>query len=146
MATTPEVLFCSATFWFGDTNFRIDDFSRESVIQSVRDKAYTTLLQKDQVGCRAWDCAKTRLDFTNVSDLLHLMLTELFLLYCRGLQAFFSERSRKQLHSISRAGHLTWCDCFGISYILANQEIFRKFILFSLFTKWLRGPDLASGP
>jgi len=44
------------------------------------------------------------------------------------------------------AGHLTLCDCFGICYIFPNQQVFRKYIIFSLFTKWLRGQDLVSWP
>jgi len=55
---------------------------------------------------------------------------------------------------MSRARRLTQCDCYGICYILPNQQIFhRNCILFfhhwqNGFTgrmKWLRGPHLARG-
>jgi len=46
------------------------------------------------------------------------------LFWCRGLQTFLSgghifvRWPHKLLHNTWRAGHLTWCDCFGMCYIL----------------------------
>jgi len=52
---------------------------------------------------------------------------------------FVARGPYKLLHNSSRAGHLTQCDCFGICYNLQKQQVFRKCIIFSLLTKWLRG-------
>jgi len=38
--------------------------------------------------------------------------------------------------------YATECDCIGLSYFLPNQ-VFRKYIIFSLLTKFLRWPDMA---
>jgi len=46
----------------------------------------------------------------------------------------------KLLHNSPRAGHLTCCDCFGICCNPPNQEVFRKYSIFSILTKRLRGP------
>jgi len=64
----------------------------------------------------------------------------------QGSPNFFVREPHKLLHNSSRAGHLTYCDCFWPCCILPNQQIIRKSIIFSLLTKWFRGPDLARGP
>ena len=58
----------------------------------------------------------------------------------------------KPVHNSLRARHLIY-DCFGICYILPNQQTFHKCIIFLLLTKCLcgqmkcfSGPDLAYGP
>jgi len=58
----------------------------------------------------------------------------------RGLQILY-QGPHKLLHNSPRAGHITESDYFGISYIPPNQHIFRKYIIFSLLTRCLRGPD-----
>jgi len=37
-------------------------------------------------------------------------------------------------------------DCFGICYIPLNLQVFHKYIIFSLVTKWFRGSDLVRVP
>ena len=57
----------------------------------------------------------------------------------------FWERPHKLLHNSSRARHLASCDFFGIYYNLPNQQIFRKYIIFSLLAKYvLRPGEMAS--
>ena len=58
----------------------------------------------------------------------------------QGSPNFLVRGPHKLLHNSSRAAHLTYCDYFGICYILPNQQIFRKYY-FLLLTKCLRGPD-----
>jgi len=43
---------------------------------------------------------------------------------------FFVRGQHTLLHNSSRAGHHAWCDCFGLYYILPNQQNFRKYIIF----------------
>jgi len=60
-----------------------------------------------------------------------------------GSLNFFATGPHKVLHKSSRAG-LTNCDCFDIGYVTytrPNQQTFRKYIVFPLMTKWLRGTD-----
>ena len=59
----------------------------------------------------------------------------------QGSPNFFVRGPHKLLQKSPRAGHRTQCDCFGISYILPNQQVFRKYNMFSLLTKWLCGTD-----
>jgi len=54
----------------------------------------------------------------------------------RGLNVFV-RGSHKLLHNSSRAGHLTQCDCFGVCYILPNQQFFCKQIILWLLTKYI---------
>ena len=49
-------------------------------------------------------------------------------------------RPHQLLHNSVSAGHLTQCDSFGICYILSNQQVFLKYVMFSLLTKCIRGP------
>ena len=71
----------------------------------------------------------------------------------QGSPNFFVRGPHKVIQTMSRAGRLTQCDRCGICYILPNQQIFRKYIVyyFLSLTKWLRGLDemasrAASGP
>jgi len=70
-----------------------------------------------------------------------------FILFTISLQQgslnCFATGPHKVLHKSSRAG-LTKCDCFDIvhvTYTRPNQQILRKYIVFPLMTKWLRGTD-----
>ena len=42
----------------------------------------------------------------------------------------FLSEGHKLLHNSSRAGHLTWCDCFEICHILLNQHVFLKHVYY----------------
>jgi len=64
----------------------------------------------------------------------------------QGSPTFFVRGPHELIQNMSRAGHLTWYDCFGICYILPNQQFF-VIIFFhhckNVFTgrmKWFRGP------
>jgi len=47
-------------------------------------------------------------------------------LYRTGSPNFVIRGPHKLLHNSARVGHLTWCDCFGICYILSNWKVFRQ--------------------
>ena len=65
--------------------------------------------------------------------------------YKPGLSNFFGRGPHKLLHNSSRARHLVSCDFSGICYILPNQHIFRKYIMFSLLAKCIFRPgEMAS--
>jgi len=71
----------------------------------------------------------------------------------QGSPNVFVRGPHKLLHNRSRAGHLAQCCCFGIRYILPNQQIFRKCNIFSLLKnifagrmKWHCEADLAHEP
>jgi len=49
-------------------------------------------------------------------------------LYRTGSPNFVIRGPHKLLHNSARVGHLTWCDCFGICYILSNWKVFRQLI------------------
>ena len=51
---------------------------------------------------------------------------------------FFARGPHNLLNNSLRAGHLTYCECFGICYILTNEENFCNYIIFSLLAKCLR--------
>jgi len=55
----------------------------------------------------------------------------------QGYPTFLIQGPHKLLHNSPRARHLTERDCFRISYILPNEQIFHKYIIFSLLTKCL---------
>jgi len=55
--------------------------------------------------------------------------------YRPGLSKIFGRGPHKLLQNSSRAGDLAWCYFFRICYILPNQHIFRKYIIFSLLAK-----------
>jgi len=70
----------------------------------------------------------------------------------QGPPNFIVRRPHKLVHNNSE-GRTSYLMCFGICYILPNQQIFRKHVIYSLLTnafagqmKWLRGPHLARGP
>jgi len=48
---------------------------------------------------------------------------------------FFVSGPRELLYNRSRVGHLMQCKCFGVCYILPNQQQFHKHIIFALLTK-----------
>jgi len=55
----------------------------------------------------------------------------------------FATGPHEVLHKSSKTG-LTKCDCFDIGYVTytwPNQQMLRKYIVFPLMTKWLRGTD-----
>jgi len=58
----------------------------------------------------------------------------------QGSSNIFVRGLHKLLRNSSRAGHLAWCNYFGIGCILRNQ-VFRKYLIFSLLTKRLRGSN-----
>ena len=61
------------------------------------------------------------------------------------LSKCFGRGPHKLLHNSSRAGHLAYCYFFGIYFILLNQHIFRKYMIFSLLAKCvLRPGEMAS--
>ena len=86
-----------------------------------------------KIHCRLWHQQENR---SQVKSLQVLRCTR------PGSPNFIVRGPQKLLDNSSRAGHLTWSGCFGICYILPNQQIFRKYHIFSLLTKWFRGPDL----
>ena len=55
--------------------------------------------------------------------------------YRPGLTKTFGRGPHKLLQNSMRAGHLASCYFFKICYILPNQHIFRKYIIFSLLAK-----------
>jgi len=62
-----------------------------------------------------------------------------------GSPNIFARGPHKQLQNISRAGSLPYkCDCFGITYILPNQQIVGKYIIFFIIDKMASGA--AFGP
>ena len=60
--------------------------------------------------------------------------------YRPGLFKIFGRGPHQLLHNSSRARHLVYCDFFGMCYILSNQHIFRKYIIFSLLAKCVLRP------
>jgi len=54
----------------------------------------------------------------------------------QGSANFSIRVSHKLLHNSARAGHLTYCDCFGIHYILPNQQMFGKLLSILWFHYW----------
>jgi len=49
-------------------------------------------------------------------------------LYRTRVSKVFHPRPHQLLHSSPRVEHLTYCDCFGLCYILPNQKVFRQLI------------------
>jgi len=63
-----------------------------------------------------------------------------------GVSKLFVRGPHKLIQKMWSAGRLTQCDCFGMCYIVPNQQIFRNYIFSSLRKrlrdrmKWLREP------
>jgi len=60
-----------------------------------------------------------------------------------GVSKLFCQEGHIRCYTInsSWAGHLAYCVWFSICHILSNQQIFRKYIILPLLTKWLHAPD-----
>ena len=80
-------------------------------------------------------------------DLQHDLQKLFYVLHAvtSGSPNFFIRGPHKLIHNRSRAGHLTQLIVAGY-VILPNQQVFRKYIIFSFMAKCLRGLELAPWP
>lgn len=58
----------SVVFWFGDLNFRIEDYDIHVVKCAIDSDKLPLLLERDQVGClqrfKTFTCSQRHMDFT----------------------------------------------------------------------------------